>query len=66
MVPDWRDKVDSGIELSYRPARLHRLAGQHDNPMPESTLSLLSGTMNLATVLLRIKKFDKFTVLKNS
>jgi hypothetical protein len=34
--------------------------------MPESTLSPLSGTMNLATVLLRIKKFDKFTILKNS
>ncbi len=26
-VPDWGDKVNSGIGLSYRPARLHRLAG---------------------------------------
>jgi hypothetical protein len=26
-VPDWGDKVDSGIGLSYRAARLHRLAG---------------------------------------
>jgi hypothetical protein len=25
--------------LSYRPARLHRLAGRYDNPMPESSIS---------------------------
>ncbi len=25
LVPDWGDIVDSGIGLSYRPARLHRL-----------------------------------------
>jgi hypothetical protein len=25
LVPDLGDKVDSGIELSYRPTRLHRL-----------------------------------------
>ncbi len=31
------DKVDSGIGLSYWPARLHRLAGWYYNPMPEST-----------------------------
>ncbi len=34
IVPDWGDKVDSGMGLSYRPARLHRLAGRYDNPMP--------------------------------
>jgi hypothetical protein len=31
IVPDWRDKVDSGIcmvVMSYRPTRLHRLAGR--------------------------------------
>ncbi len=41
LVPDWGDKVNSGIGLSYRPAtaRLHRLAGQYNNPMPESTIS---------------------------
>jgi hypothetical protein len=33
------DKVDSGIELSNWPARLHRLAGRYDNPMLESTIS---------------------------
>ncbi len=27
IVPDWGDKVDYGIGFSYRPARLHRLAG---------------------------------------
>jgi hypothetical protein len=27
IVPDWEDKVDSGIGLSYLPAMLHRLAG---------------------------------------
>jgi hypothetical protein len=30
--------VKSGIELPYRPAAIHRLAGQYDNPMPESTM----------------------------
>jgi hypothetical protein len=35
LVPDWGGKVDYGIELSYRPARLHyRLEGQYDNPVP--------------------------------
>jgi hypothetical protein len=51
IVPDWGDKVDSGKWLSYRPAWLHRLAGQYDNPMTESTLSLQSGTITLATGL---------------
>ncbi len=34
-------KVNSGIGLSYRPARLHGLAGLYDNPagLPETTLS---------------------------
>ncbi len=27
--------------LSYWPARLHRLAGRYDSPMPESTLFLV-------------------------
>jgi hypothetical protein len=39
LVPDWEDIVDSGIGLSHRPTRLHRLAGRYDNPMPESTIS---------------------------
>jgi hypothetical protein len=44
IVPDWGNKVDSGIGfLSYRPARLHRLAGRYDNPMPESALSPSQG-----------------------
>jgi hypothetical protein len=30
IVPDWGYKVDSRIELSYRPAWLHRLAGGYD------------------------------------
>ncbi len=49
IVPDWGDKVNSG--LSYRAARLlvHGLAGPYDNPMPESTMSPQRGTMNLAT-----------------
>jgi hypothetical protein len=34
IVPDWEDKVNFGIGL-YQPARLHRLAGRYDNPMPE-------------------------------
>ncbi len=36
------------INLSYRPARLHRLAGGHVNPMTESNIPQ-SGTKNLAT-----------------
>ncbi len=43
IVPDWGDKVDSGIGLSYRRARLHRLAGLYDNPITESTLSASQG-----------------------
>ncbi len=49
--PDWGDKVNSG--LSYRPARLHELAGRYDNPMPESTLSPSHGSMNSSTGLCR-------------
>ncbi len=30
LVPDWGDKVDSGIGLSHRPGRLYRLAGRYD------------------------------------
>ncbi len=43
IVPDWGDKVNSGIRLSYLPAMLHRLAGRYDNPMPESTISPSQG-----------------------
>jgi hypothetical protein len=43
IVPDWGDKVDSGIELSYLTARLHRRTRRYDHPMP--------GTMNLVTVV---------------
>ncbi len=48
--PDWGDKVNSGIGLSYRPARLHWLADRYDNPMPELTLSPSHGSVNSATV----------------
>jgi hypothetical protein len=55
IVPDWGDKADSGIGLSYRPARLHKLAGQYDHPMPESTKSDIpqSGTKNLQPAVLQ-------------
>ncbi len=43
IVPDWGDKVDYGIELSYRPLRLHWLAGRYGNPMPYSTVSPSKG-----------------------
>ncbi len=46
IVPEWGDIVDSGIGLSYWPVRLCSLVGQYANHMPESTLSLQSGTMN--------------------
>ncbi len=40
IVPDWGDKVDSGIGLAYLPAtaRLPRLAGRYDNLVPESNI----------------------------
>ncbi len=45
LVPDWGGgggiKVNSGIGVSFQPARLrvHRLVGQYDDtPMPESTI----------------------------
>ncbi len=44
-------KFDVRYSVSYWPARLHKLAGRHNSPMPESTISRLQpGTMNLATV----------------
>jgi hypothetical protein len=49
IVSDWGNNVDSGIGLSYRPARKHWFAGRYDNPMPEPTIFRQSGTMNLAT-----------------
>jgi hypothetical protein len=59
IVPDWRHKVDYGIELSYRPpCRQHRLAGRNDNLRDLSGESYAgvnyipqSGTLNLAIVL---------------
>jgi hypothetical protein len=39
LVLDWGNKVDSGKGWSYRPTRLHMLAGWYDKPMPYSTLS---------------------------
>jgi hypothetical protein len=44
IVPDWGDKVDSGMGLSYRPAMLQRLAGRSDNPMPQSTTLYTCGS----------------------
>jgi hypothetical protein len=44
------DMVDSGIRLSYRPASLCSLVSRYDNPMPESTLTPQSESVNLATV----------------
>jgi hypothetical protein len=39
IVPDWAVYVvDSGIGLSYRPARLYSLAGRYDDSMSELTL----------------------------
>ncbi len=40
--------VNSRIGLSYRPARLNSV-GRNDNPMLESTIFPIQGTMNLAT-----------------
>ncbi len=45
---DWGDKVNSGIGLSYRPARLHWLASRYDNLKLELTLSPSHGSLNSA------------------
>ncbi len=50
IIPDWGDKVDFGIELLYRPVRLHRLAGLVRQPYAIVDFFLQSETMNLATV----------------
>jgi hypothetical protein len=38
LVPDWGDIVHSATGLSFHPASLCSLAGQYDNPRPESTI----------------------------
>jgi hypothetical protein len=61
---DWGDKVNSGIGLFYRPARLHGLADRYDNPMPEFTFSPSHGSMNLSTGYQRVpKRFIVFQAL---
>jgi hypothetical protein len=35
IVPDWGDKVDYGIGLSYRPAKLHTTALFHSRLQPQ-------------------------------
>jgi hypothetical protein len=70
IVPEWGggDTVKSVIGLSYQPASLCSLAGRYDNPMPESPLSPLSGTMNFATGSRNNQhsaKPDKIVVCKN-
>ncbi len=54
--PEWEDKINSSIGLSYRPARRHRTAGRYDNPMPELTLSPSPGSMNSKSKSLNIGK----------
>ncbi len=60
IVPGWGggggDKVNSGIGLSYRPARLNRLAGGGPLRVPYAGVDYIpqSGTMNLVSELLRL------------
>ncbi len=49
LVPDWRDIVDSGRGLTYRPVSLWRLEGRYDDPMPVSAIASQSWTKNLET-----------------
>jgi hypothetical protein len=67
LVPDWGDKVDSGF--SYRPGRLHRLAGRYDNPMPVDYI-LKSGTKDLTSIkcsylCILDAEFPKFLLLES-
>jgi hypothetical protein len=63
----WGDEVDSGIGLSYRPARLHRLAGRYDNPICRCQLRVYiprSGTMHLDTASSTENFYDVFVLGK--
>ncbi len=40
-------QIDSVLGLSYRPARLQRLVGRYNNPIPVSNYMPQSGSMNL-------------------
>jgi hypothetical protein len=42
-------------------ARVHGLAGRHDNPMPESTLFPSHGSMNSATGLISTDSFQSYS-----
>ncbi len=59
LVPDRGVIVDSGIGLSYRLARLLRLAGRCDNLMLASTISPQSGTNNLASECMRVRQNNR-------
>jgi hypothetical protein len=48
IVPDWGDKVDSGIGLSYRPAKLHMVGRPVQQPYARVNYVPHSGNMNLA------------------
>jgi hypothetical protein len=51
IVPDWGDKVNSGIGLSYRPATHVAWRAGMSTLCQSLTFSSQSGTMNSATVL---------------
>jgi len=51
IVPDGGDKVDSGVGLSHRPTRLHRLAGRYENLMARVNYIPQSVTENLDTAV---------------
>jgi hypothetical protein len=63
IVLDWY-KVDSGIGLLYRPARLHSLAGRYNKLMPESTISPIQELgIRLQELSYFIRKFEFNTML---
>ncbi len=49
IVSYWRDKVDNGIGLSYRPANLYSQTSRYGNPLPQATFPPQSGTMNFVS-----------------
>jgi hypothetical protein len=63
IVPDWGNKVDSGIGLSYQPANARRLGyvGWRRRPVrrPYTGVNYIpqSGTMNLATAFFAVVLF---------
>jgi hypothetical protein len=62
-VPDWGDKVNSGVGLSYQPARLHRLQAGIQQPYAGVSYIAQTRTMNLTAGLPTSQRTLKYKFL---